>query len=503
MRIVAEPIWSSTQILIRFLGPGIQVGNYTVDARPRIGEAISFTLVSEMIRNQETHIYFTGFYPFPESVLITLPDLSTMDVQVIEVIPPKTESTTMSQDIETITPDEPEMHYPMHAEFQVEEEAIPEFPPMWVALDFARTQPVMPGPGGSFTSISYVGGAQGRALSGMQRQRDVDAAPWLDSEITRLEGTFTNLLPNATFQPTAAAPGMIDPIPVGWEMETADPLALVRVLADAGGTGLPNLTLRYRPREDDNSLVTVPAVILHSPPVPAGATFQILVVPGTENRTGSVQLRTEDDSLFSPVVTFTNGQSALLRLQTPILQPVKILWTQPKTDNSEQAIRIYTPLASEYTGPHSWAPSGTTVAADIITVTGLARSVNGWYFRRGSIRIASSVEGTGQPLNWELRSEATGQLILGLSAGILESDFTISAPVNIGTLLGASAGEYQLSWTSPVDFALVQGSISTPIPFSILPTLPDEVKMGTLSLMFSAFEPMLGSAIINYWSYSP
>lgn len=502
MRIVAEPLWTSTQILIRFLGPGVQIGNYIVDARPQIGEPVSFTLVPEMIRNQEAHIFFTGFFPFPEYLIVTLPDLTSSEVQVIEVIPPK-ENSTIPQDLETITPDEPEMHYPAHAEFQVEMEKEPEFPPMWVELDFARTQPVMPGPGGSFAAITYAGGAQGRALSGMQRQRDTDAAPWLDSEITRLEGSFTNLLPNASFQPTALVPGLLDPIPVGWEMELEDPLALLRVSADAGGIGLPNLTLRYRPREDDNSLITVPAVILHSPPVPAGATFQILVVPGTENRVGSVQLVTEDDLFSSPVVSFTNGQSALLRLTTPTLQPVKILWTQPKTDNSEQAIRLYTPLASNYGGPHSWAPSGTAVAADTVSVTGLGRSANGWYFRRGTVRVASSVEGIGQPLNWEIRSEVTGQLVLGLNAGILSSDFAASGTLDLGALLGATAGEYQLIWTSPVDFSLVQGTSSTVLPFTILPNVPEDVRMGTLSLTFSAFSPTLGTAIINYWSYSP
>lgn len=509
MRIVAEYLENTAQLLVRFLSVGgdvVQIGTYAIDGTPQIPCVITIDLDSDAIKNGEAHVYLTGYWPLPLFLTVTLPDASQQKVPVVQVVTHTSswEPLLIEQSIDAITPIEPEPHRP--AESQTPSIPItvlpPEYPDVYVEIALERTDPVRLGANMISDNLVYIGGVEGRALTAAIKQKATDAAPYLSYAPVRLEGQFTNTLTNSNFSVSPSWPTPhFDPLPNGWSVSLADPLSMIRMQISEPDATLPTFTLRYRQRTGSDVSSIPPVTILTPPLTNAGETFQLLVAPSSNNASGRLQLKTADDAVVSPVYNLTAGVPlvALLPIGTHTGQ-VKIVWDQNKGAGEEQVLQLLAPSSSVYQGAHSYIPSGKTSFSDVITLTNIDFD-KPWYFHRGSIRVDGNGDNPSQPYSWKVLIGS--QVLLKVDGGILSSDFMLQPAVNLSAHL-SSVLSYKLVWSSATSFKLLDasGMTSVSIPFSWdLTSIAGTAA--SMSIEITGYKPNEGSSVAKRWSYSP
>ncbi len=502
MRIVAEYIKSSAQLLIRLLSNAnvVQIGNYTIDGTPELPEATTITVTSDNIKNGESHIYLTGYWPLPRWLKITLPDMSEQRVDIINVIERDFGYTPvlMDQPIATLEPIEHGEKRPGESQNPYTPVTVlpPEYPSYWVELSLDRTDPVRLGANMSSDTLVYHGGCAGRALSATIAQKGVDSEPYLYYAPVRLEGQFNNSLYNANFMFSSSwLSPYFDDIPDGWSINLDDTMSTLRIETTPNAV-LPVCTLRYRQRALDNQNLT----ILTPPITNINETFQILIIPGASNATSTIQLKTEDGIVSSPVYTLQEPILALLPIGTH-LGRVQIIWSQGRTlTHNEQVIQLAAPCSSTYTGGHSYVPTGVTNLADVLFLNNILFD-KPWFFYKGTIRVDGSGDNLAHPISWKLYIGS--QVFLQVEGGVLSSDFMLQQGVLLSDFI-TNTLEYKLTWVKPTKFKLstINSSTSIDIPFS-LSIDSIERSIAPLSLEIMGYRPTEGSSILTKWMYLP
>ena len=510
MRCVAEYLENTSQLLLRLLsiptlvGDIVQIGTYRVDGTPQIPAVIQFDLISDGIKNGEAHLYFTGYWPLPPFLDVTLPDLSIQRIPVVQVVSHSSnwEQVLANQPIEAITPIQPEDRRPGESANPYTAEATlpPEYPALWVELSLERTDPLRLGDDMTSDPLVYVGGGEDRALSATQKQSATNAPPYLSYAPVRLEGQFTNSLYNANFalSPLTWPSPHFDPLPDGWSVILTDPMSGIRMQTSDADAVLPTFTLRFHPRTGNDAFI-LPVVTIVTPAITtSGETFQIIVAPSASNVAGRIQLKTFDDAVTSPLYTLSGGTALVATLNVGThTGRVKIIWEQTGDgDGAEQVIQLVAPCSSVYTGGHSWIPTSKTSYADVLTLSNINFD-KPWYFTKGSIRI----DGSGDPYSWQIKIGL--QSLLKVDGGVLSSDFMTSASVILSAYL-PSISSYKLIWTSPTAFKLVDssGMNSFAIPFTLdLTGLSGASTPLTVELM--GYKTNEGSSLAKRWSYLP
>lgn len=511
MRLVAEYIENTAQLLIRFLsipsieGDIVQLGTYSIDGTPQIPCVVNINIGSDDIKNGEAHAYLVGYWPLPKYLDVTLPDLTAQKVQVVQVVQHSTywEPFIMEQPIEAIKPIEQDLLRPSEGYNPYTPEAVrpPEYPDSYIELFFERTEPVKLGADMTSSPITYVGGCEGRALSSTIKQTQTDAPPYLAYAPLRLEGQFSNTLYNSNFSlsPSWDSPHF-DPLPDGWMVNLVDPMSSVRMEISEPDTTLPTFTLRYRPRADSDVSSIPPVTILTPALTNNNEVFQVILYAGANNtRGGRVQLKTEDNSVSS---TFTLVEGSAIIAHLPIsthIGRIQLLWDQPKGENTEQILQLIAPSASIYTGAHSYIPTGKTSFADVVTIDNILFN-KPWYLYKGSIRIDGSGEVSSQPYSWTIKIGS--QILLRVAEGVLSSDFMLQPSVTLSSYL-SNVLSYKLKWTSLTSFKLsdVNDSNLVDIPFSLdLASIVGSDDPMSVEIM--GYKPNEGSSIATRWAYS-
>jgi len=501
MRFVAEVIAKQNEILLRLLGDGsssVLTGSYLVESFPPVLETVSFDVVPESIKLNETHFVFAGIHLVPDYFLITLPTLVQVKVPTVEVLKNASTDTPnlSSQPEDTITPIRPEDHNPRESQLPIVEKVSPPIlPPFWLDLLFDRANPIKLGVGVSSDSMAYEGGCQGRALTSLQTQIAQDEAPYLSYMPTKVEGAYQNNLPYADFNSGVIHGPFLDPLPEGWSVQLGDPMALFRMsMTNASEQVLPCWTLHYAQRVT-NELLSVPPVVIKSPNVSPNETFQILIVPGSKNSPSTIQLKTEDNLFATPVVNLTRPMVFTLNVQSSS-GPVNIIWVQAKGEGASQTIQLLAPTATNYTNAHSWTPAGSFSKADVLSVSNISFNKN-WFFQKGLIKVKSDLDDTLTPIDWEIKT-TTGEQILALQEGVLSSLYS-SSPVSLLSYL-TDFGNYQIQWTALNSFKVSMDGINqVSIPFILDIAVPDSILASPLIMTLKSFKSNEGSAIIHRW----
>jgi hypothetical protein len=504
MRLVAEYLENAAQLLLRLLqeptvvGDIVQIGTYIVDGTPRIPEALTIDINSDSIKNGEAHIYLTGYWPLPDWLEVTLPDLTEERVAVVQVVE-HGDSIITDQPIEANKPIEQDPLRPGEsANPYTPMPTLPsEYPDLWVELSLGRTDPVRMGAEMTSNALIYTGGGAGRALSSTQKQVGTDIAPYLSYAPVRLEGAFTNSLVNSDFTLNPAWPSpYFDQLPNGWVVELADPLSLLRMQTDSLSV-LPSFTLRFRHKP--NKISNIPPVTVFTPPLTiVNETFQVILAPAPDTE-GTVQLVTENDAVSSPTYTLIDGQPILATLPIGVnTGKVKIVWDTQK--DGEQVLQLVAPQASLYEGGHSWIPTGVTSGEDKLDLANILFD-KPWYFYKGSIRVDGQGDVPDQPSSWEI--DVGGQSLLKIEAGILSSDFMTTAAVDITTYL-PDVTRYKLFWISPTEFKIrsYDGATTSDLPFA-LDLTPVVDSTAALNVSLYGYKPNEGSATATRWAWLP
>jgi hypothetical protein len=506
MRIVAEHLPDTNQILIRLLGapdpsvpdPGstVQPGTYLVDGTPQLPAVIPIEVLAMDVMAGEANVYLTGYAPLPQALTITLPDLTVRVLPIGQVLVPEDDLLT-EQPVETLTPDAHPLLQPAEARTgPVEAVVVADIPKLWCEVNCGRASALHLGAGVTGT-LQYSGGCLGRALSATQAQVDVNVAPWLSGAPTKLEGTHANGLASSTWLPASPVLGFFDPVPVGWQVQQPATNQSLRITA--GDQPLPTLRfdLNLPTGLDATDQVTT---LLISPP--CGSTFQIMAQAGPG---AWLQLTSADSMVSTPLVSLATPQ--VLRLDLGLHPgPVRIIWTQNYGDGTPKALWLAGPSASTYLTAHSWIPSGATSAADQISIPDLQWP--SWAFTRGTVRVDSDVDDPTRPAGWSIVSQA-GPTLLRVAAGILSSDFSTTT-VLLANYLSADpgqAGNYRVAWNQGgfvVRSAITGQPVGgQPIPFAFNLPIPSLVKTSPLSVSIGSFSPTAGSSVLRYWSFSP
>ena len=504
MHLIAEYLENSAQLLLRLLsssstvGDVVQTGTYTIDGTPQIPGVIQIEVASDTIKNGEAHIYFTGYWPLPKSLYVTLPDNSQQQVMVTQVVE-HTSSLLIDQPLDVITPIALEDRRPGESAnlYKPEPTLPPEYPDIWVELSLERTDPVRLGANMTSYPLEYVGGCAGRALSSTQAQVVTDAAPYLSYSPVRLEGQFTNTLVNSNFalSPTWSSP-YFDPLPDGWSVTLADPMSMVRFQVAEQGAILPSFTVRYRQRGSDMS--NIPPVTIYSPAViNTGETFQVIIAPSLGNAAGRVQLKTADDAIVSPIYPLVAGTPVVATLSVGThIGRIKIVWDQTRGDGDEQVIQLVAPCFSHYVGGHSWIPTGTTSYADVLSLDNIEFD-KPWFLTTGNIRV----DGSGDPYSWNLKIGT--QDLLKVNGGLLSSDFmTNVTPLSLSSYL-SSTNSYRLAWSSQTSFTLFDANgTSFAIPFAV--DFSHLAGVATpLAVKLTSYRLNEGSSLAKRWAFLP
>lgn len=512
MRIVAEYLENTAQLLVRFLsipsvvGDVVQTGTYSIDGTPLIPCVISLDLDSDAIKNGEAHAYITGYWPLPNYIDVTLPDTTTQRIPIVQVTQRNMnwEPTLIEQSIDAIKPIEQDPLRPGEGSnpYKPEIARPPEYPDIWVEISLERTDPIRLGSDMTSDPLIYAGGCAGRALSSSIKQLDVNAAPYLSYAPVRLEGQFTNSLTNSNFSTSPSWPTPhFDPLPNGWSVTLADPMSMMRMQISEPEDTLPTFTLRYRQRTGSD-VSSIPPVNILTPAVTnANETFMVILAPGPSNAPGSVRLQSEDGAVTSSVYNLSPGVAvvALLSFGTHTGR-IKMIWDQTKGDGGEQILQLIAPSSSIYTGAHSYIPTGSTSHADVINLANIEFD-KPWYFTRGSVRVDGSGDVPSQPYSWKLMIGS--QTILKVDGGVLSSDFALQPAVTLANYL-PSVLSYKLVWTSLSSFKLVDttGLTSVAIPFSIDLT-PISGYSTPLLVEITGYRPNEGSSVAKRWAYLP
>ena len=313
MRVLAEIDKNTNRIFVRFVGTTgnptfsippteVLVGSYIIDGTPRIPSVITIAITATQIVEKQTNFYLSGYFPLPERLVVTLPDLTQQVVKVVQVVK-RVQSLLAQQPDDILTPDEPPAHVPATAHYRPSLQSPLEIPDIWVTIDLTRALAVIHEGNMLSDEITYSGGGQGRALSATERQQAEDAIPWLVGSPVKVEGTYTNVLQRSTFEPTRFVDGFFDLIPEEWDIIVADPNSLLRVTPSANGLSLPSMTLTYH-QNPQGDFLTVPPVIVLTPNVPAYHSFQILVDPGIDNAVGNIILESPTGVIATTPVFF-------------------------------------------------------------------------------------------------------------------------------------------------------------------------------------------------------
>ena len=505
MRIVSEVIAKQNEILVRLLGDGVSsvlTGSYIVESFPPVLDTVTFEVLSENIKLNETHFVFAGVNLAPDYFLITLPTLVQVKVPTVEVLKnASTDEPKLSEQPEdTITPIRPEEHNPRESQPRIVEKIDPPIlPPFWMDLLFDRANPVKLGANLLSDKMVYEGGCQGRALTSLQAQIGQDEAPYLSYMPTKVEGAFQNNLPYPDFNAGVIHGPFLDPLPEGWLVQIGDPMALLRMsMKNSSEQVLPCWTIHYAQRVT-NELLSVPPVIIKSPNVLPNETFQILIVPDSKNAASTIQLKTEDNLFATPVINLTRPMVFTLNVQTSS-GSVHIIWTQSKGDGSGQTIQLLAPTATNYTNAHSWTSEGKFSKADTLSVSNITFNKN-WYFQKGLIKVRSDLEDSLTPISWEIKG-ATGERILALQEGVLSSLYS-SVPVSLLSYL-ANFGNFQIKWTDLNTFKVSMDGINfVSIPFLLDIPIPDLILASPLIVTLKSFKTNEGSAIAYRWLWTP
>ena len=504
MRITAEPLPNTSQLLVRLLGSDVVFGSYQLDATPQIREPVAFDVLNGMVRNDEVRLYFTGFASYPDYVVVTHPDGTTQRVSVVQVILDK-DPLTIEQPVETLEKEEkPTFSMPQ----EIETVSPPELPRAWLELSFERTSPLEVGTYVASTPLSYIGGAKGRALTDTVAQLDQNIAPYLQGVSPRIEGTWTNFLPFSSFDEVVSRAGLFDPVPVGWNISLVNPDDLLRIAAYKANP-IPSLQITWRGEESSRSVINVlPRAQITTPAVPSGKTLQFLASPDQANdRGGYLQLTTATGLYTSPSFSLEPGIPRIVRFSVQDDPgPVKITWFQRCSESTNQIISLVAASATDYESLHTWAPSSTTSEADIIEIASLVYENRRWPFHQGYIRVDSDVENILEPISWSIES-ALGPTILKVDEGQLSSSFsttTLTLSDYLSTNL-SEAGNYKIKWSSEGGFRLTHRDNPTGVslPFAFTIPITHEVKEAPIRFRIRSFRSNVGSGVMRYFGFMP
>lgn len=505
MKIVAEPLYKTNQLLVRLLGSDVQVGSYTLDATPAVPEQKTFEVFPGMVRQEEARLYFTGFARFPDFVKVTLPDLSVQTVPLVEVILPKAEEFTIPQPEETIIKEEKSVFQAPSID-EIETVSPPEVPKLWFELALERTLPLSLGEYISVIPMTYQGGAAGRVLTSTVVQPDINFPPYLLNAPVRLEGAWSNNLSNSDFSNREKKPFLFDESPVGWDIQLVNPNDMLRLKLTRANP-LPSLDIVWRPQESDKSAVNVQQrVMLKTPDISEGRTFQALITSDNKNeRGGFLRLISTNGLYASPDIFLEPGVPRSLRLNVQDDPgPVSIVWYQKAFERENQMVTLVAPLATTYESLHTWGPVGSS-AADILEIPSIIYEDRRWPLQQGLIRVDSDVEAKTEPISWRLDS-TVGQTFLKVDGGILSSSFA-SMSLTLSDYLPSSldeAGNYKIKWSSEGVRLISRsqpGGVSVPFNFNL--SIPNNVKESPLKLTIKSFEPNRGSGVLRYFGFFP
>lgn len=501
MRIVAEPLASTNQLLVRLLGSDILFGLYQIDATPAIREVVDFEVFSGMVRQDEVRIYLTGFLNDPENIKVTKPDTSVIWVTVGQVELPKEEDFTIEQPVETITKEEKPVFQQPPAD-KIETVSPPEIPKQWFELFLERSTPLILGNYVTATPLTYQGGCKGRAVSATSAQEDTNKPPFLSGAAPRIEGQWSNTLENSSFSLTESRSGLLDKVPQGWDFDLANPSDLLRFVVKEANP-LPSLQITWRV-SDLTGIKVLRRLTTLTPIVTANRVFQVLVSTSAKNEKGGyIQLQSSSGAYSSqfalepgiPVICFLDVEDDS--------GPVSIHWYQRSSDYTNQEISLVAPMSSDYGSIHSYAPPGRTSSADVIELNNIEYQDRTWFLKQGTIRVDSDVEFKSQPISWELKW-ADGSYLLRLANGILSSSFS-STTITLSNYLADDlneAGNYKIKWSQD-GFKLVHrlNPQGTTLPFAF--DIPFSSLSHSLNLKISSFAPNLGTGVLRYFGFLP
>lgn len=498
MRISSEYLPATNQILVRLLGDSspILFGNYSVDGTPELPDIYSYDISSDFVIDNEVKLYLTGYYLIPDKLNITLPDVSVVESEVIQVLVPR-EDILKSQPEDMMSPHEPELSRPAHANFVVEETRPSEFLPYWARINFDNNSVAFP-PGVYSDFLTYTGGGEGRLLSSTVSQSGVDVAPWSIPAPLHLEGTFTNNLPNSDFSQTYNNMSFLEPVPVGWDFTSTDPDSTIRLKVENLGL-LPSLAVRYLPRFGyfgNDSIVTI-----LTPSIAANDSIQFIVM-GT---VGTIKVESVTGVNSTSFISLSSDM-AIIRLNVGSdAGRAKITWKLGKGIENEQYIKIIAPIASSYTGPHTWIPYTKTNTLDHVVCDNITNTNGNWKLDVGLVRVESIEEDLDQPFGWSIQS-TLGTTILKLDAGNLSSDYStysIFLPNYLPTSL-TDAGNYKIKWTGfNTDFKVISILGETTIPFQLDLPIAANIFSSPIKFEFNSFGSTQGSSKLTYFGFSP
>jgi len=519
VRVAVEYIQDTAKILVRLLTEQadtllslpespVQVGRYLVDAFPQIQFQAKFDIDAEQIVDGEAKVYFTGWYPLPESVTVTFPDLTKFDTSLKQVRQEyRNEEKLAEQKTETIEkPDAVE--YPAHSLYKPDEMKQPDLPPFWFDLNFAKANPLSFGTGLSGSLLSYQGGVAGRALDSKILQSAVNAAPYKVNATTRLEGGYTNVLPNSDFALTYIPPSQLDLFPQGWNITLSDPDNLIRTKVNPDDTvKIPHVEVHWYPRPGFVDFSNQAPVTISTEVVPAFHTFQVIAIPARTNSPGTIQLKSATGLALSPVYTLSGP--IVLRLNVGVdAGSVKILWNQTSPKADEQYVTLFGAMASQYQSPHSYIPTNAVNTADLLTVSGFGGSK--FQFGEAYLRIESEQEVVGQPFSWALKFTGGG-FLLRVDGGFLDSSYSSDPAFDLTPYLSSditTAGNYKIKWSSGQPLKLYKKIPNQPETESVLPMtfdlpISDSFLNGTMDLEIRSYSPTSGSSRLKYFVLKP
>lgn len=506
MKIVAEPLYKTNQLMVRLLGSDVQIGLYKLDATPAVPEEKTFEVFQGMVRQEETRLYFTGFARFPDFVKVTLPDLSVQTINLVEVIVPKDEIfTVMPQSEETITKPEKEIFQAPTLD-KIETVSPPEIPRLWFEIALERTSPLTLGEYVSAVPLIYQGGAEGRVLTSSVVQPALNFPPYLLNTPVRFEGAWSNNLSNSDFSGKEKKPFLLDYSPVGWDIQLVNPEDMLR-LQITKANPLPSLNMIWRPQESDRSAVNVQQrVTMRTPTISEGRIFQALLSPDSKNERGGFVRLASANGLYSAGDLYLEpGVPRSIRLNVEDDPgPVTIIWYQKAFQRENQLLTLVAPMASTYGSLHTWGPVGSS-ATDILEIPSLIYENRRWPLHQGLIRVDSDVEAKTEPVSWRLDS-TLGFTFLKVEAGLLSSSFA-STVLTLSDYLPTAleeAGNYKIKWSSEGVRLISRsqpGGISVPFNFDL--PIPNTVKEAPLKLTVKSFEPTRGSGVLRYFGFFP
>jgi hypothetical protein len=288
-------------------------------------------------------------------------------------------------------------------------------------------------------------------------------------------------------------------IPQGWDFETTDPNAMLRISIEKIGV-LPTILLTYHKRPGEASTAS-PAVTIWTPTIPTGNEFRAIFEPGKANSVGYISFESQDGFVSSSPAMLSGTPSLGINVGSHSGR-VKITWDKSPGDGEAQILRIACPTAAQYIGPRTWTPETIVKDADSLTV---AVSFPKWALDVGSVKIDSVADVSNRPASWSIVSGT--QTVVGVVSGMLISNFSTSAALPISSFVPPDEpGRYTIQWRPGQNLRIFGKGLPLPgvaLPFRLDIPIPDAVLTSQLQLSLRSYAATEGSGRVRYVLFSP